>query len=258
MNQNTNLLPRTKTQYSKVIDQFIHKYHTVTIENINRFLVEKNISFYKFAFFYLLKSLGMNNEYHNINKIRQLPKKRYGVYVESEKIKKIFEHINKPEYFMVAMIQFLTGCRSQDVLGLNKDHIIIKADGVTLHLVVKGMREHTVAIPFPEAKIIVEFIRNKGEYPFLRGKQKDLTQWITNNYNYYYKEIKQATKAVGIHGFRTHDFRRNFASDVYRGKKDIFLVQQLLGHQSIETTARYLQDIQREEASKKAIEEFRR
>ena len=258
MNQNTNLLPRSKTQYNKVIDQFIHRYHAVTIENINRFLVEKNISFYKFAFFYLLKFLDMKNEYININKIRKLPKKRYGVYVDADKIKQMFQHINTPEFFVVAMIQFLTGCRSQDVLGLTKDHIIIKADGVTLHLVVKGMREHTVAIPFPEAKLIVDFTRNKGEYPFLRGKQHDITKWITNNYNYYYREIKRASEAIGIHGFRTHDFRRNFASDVYSGKKDIFLIQQLLGHQSIETTARYLQDIRSEEASKKAIEEFRR
>ena len=245
-------------QYYKVIKQFLKNNHEVTTENINRFLLEKKIATYKFAFFHFLKFLGMDLEYKDILKIKRTPKKRMGVYLDREKLMGLINMIVDDGYRIVAIIQNLTGSRSQDVLSLRRDKVEIKPDGITLHLLVKGMREHIVLIPFPEAQRILDFITDKGDYPFLRGKQTNLTKWVNNNYRHYYDAVKEASRIVGVPEFSTHDFRRNFATDVYKGTNDLFLVKMLLGHSSIETTAGYLQQIQKEEASKKAIEDFRR
>jgi len=52
-------------------------------------------------------------------------------------------------------------------------------------------------------------------------------------------EFRDALTAAGIVDFRFHDLRHTFATRMLRQTGNIKLVSRLLGHSSIETTARY-------------------
>jgi integrase len=261
---NTDLLPRTKKQYRKVIMQFLKQHDdSVALKDMNRFLNEKKISFYRFPFKFFLKSLDRENEYTGLIKIRKKPRARHGIYTTQEKIMDLINKILDPVYKTAALIQFYTGARPQDVLSLNKKDFEIKENGIVIYFGRwKGMKEHTSKIPFPEANCIIYFMNNwSKQFPFLKGKgsDKNLIKWIDNNYRYYLNEITLAAKEVsGLENFRPHDFRRNLAADIYSGTKDLFLTKEILGHKNIDTTTKYLAEIQGEDSSREMVERFRR
>jgi hypothetical protein len=53
--------------------------------------------------------------------------------------------------------------------------------------------------------------------------------------------LKKAFIAAGLNGkLATHSLRKSFAQRVYEQSSDIYLVQELLGHRSVNTTQKYL------------------
>ena len=53
--------------------------------------------------------------------------------------------------------------------------------------------------------------------------------------------LKKAFEAAGLNGhIATHSLRKSFAQRLYNGTDDIFAVQEMLGHQSVGTTQKYL------------------
>ena len=53
--------------------------------------------------------------------------------------------------------------------------------------------------------------------------------------------LKVAFEAAGLNGkLATHTLRKSFAQRVYQQTADIYMVQELLGHQNVQTTQRYL------------------
>lgn len=56
-----------------------------------------------------------------------------------------------------------------------------------------------------------------------------------------HKVLEAAFTKAGLNGkLATHSLRKSFAQRIYDGTNDIYLVQELLGHKSIENTKKYL------------------
>src|SRR5207302_43163 len=61
----------------------------------------------------------------------------------------------------------------------------------------------------------------------------------TDAQNFYHRVFLPALARAGIEGFRWHDLRHTFASRLAMKGVDLFTLQTLMGHKSIEMTQRY-------------------
>ncbi len=61
------------------------------------------------------------------------------------------------------------------------------------------------------------------------------------------RQFQRSRKKAGIETINPHDFRRTVATKAWKATHDIRIVQQILGHQSLHSTARYIVDEQPEE-----------
>ena len=263
MKNKYNLMERTLLSYRRVIERFFVEYDEPTIENINKFITsstEKSNSFYiKYAFRYYLEFIGKGDDYKLIKKIKQRPRKRVGVYVDSVKLVNLVNAIENPTHRVVAIIQYLTGARTGDVLRLSIDNVKANDDSsLSLTLDVKGGKKHTVFIPIKYSFRIAQFIKTRGKkYPFLESLSSDITKSIDTNYRYYYNSIKKAAFNVDLPDFQPHDFRRNFLEDVFESTNDIRIAQNLAGHSNITYTMKYIKSKETEEKLRKVAESVR-
>lgn len=83
----------------------------------------------------------------------------------------------------------------------------------------------------------------------IRGKQADDLVFPSNNSNkvirHKYSEwLKEAGETMGVRDFKRrchpHNFRRSFAQELSEEETDTRLIQELMGHKSITTTAGYI------------------
>jgi len=262
LKKQSNLLPRSRRKYSNTIENFLSGVGPGEVAaEINNFLSDRNSPAYKYAFKYFLKMIKREDCYPQLIKIKIPPVKRHGVFISRAEQVRILENIPDDYYYTIAVIQFYTGARVHDVLGLRKDDVKFTKDLITLYLRVKGEKEQIRVIPadLPAVPGIQDFImRSKKEYPLLKGESKDLTLAIDNNYRYYHEAIKEAAIRAGIGRFNPHDFRRNFGTELYRVTRDPLLVKAALGHADLKDTMKYIKEIEQEKitaAIKKMHEE---
>jgi integrase/recombinase XerD len=117
----------------------------------------------------------------------------------------------------------------------NKDRVGYASNGsksaLDAWLVLRGVEPGPLFIPI-----------NKGGHASVR-RMTDHAIW---------KMVRKRGEQAGVGKFSPHDLRRSFCSDLLDLGADIAVVQQLAGHSSIATTARY--DRRGEKAKQKASE----
>lgn len=133
-----------------------------------------------------------------------------------------------------------TGCRAGEILELRWEHIDFNTN--TIHIQAGETKtgiKYTIYMNSVVKQLLEEI------------KQEQEAQNITHGFVFtnslgkpyseqgYRKTFKRALEQAGIKDFRFHDLRHTFASWVAMQSKDLYLVQKLLNHKSIETTKRY-------------------
>lgn len=246
MTNNTNLMYRSIRLYSWVIDYFNKTAEDDSIEEINKFLAnitrDKRLSYVKSAFKQYLTFKGRVSEYKDIIKIKQRANKSIGCYLSVDEIERIVNKMRDKRYRMVALIQFITGARAHDVLGFMRSNIVYNDGILLMKLYPKGeKKEYIVFIPKKYSAEVKNFMeKSKSEYPFLTNVYGSMTAAIDRNYIYYWKVLKESARYCSHPEFSSHDFRRNFAEDLYEKEKDIRKVRDILGHSSVMYTIRYI------------------
>jgi len=140
---------------------------------------------------------------------------------------------------------FLTGCRRMEILGLEWTDI----DFFSRRFVVRGKRDRTRTIPMSQpiydllwsqkdnhaTKVFTYEARRTTRHNDIvrdRGKRYPLTDTGLKS------AMRRAVPKGGVANFRFHDMRHTAATRTLR-KSNLRVVQNLLGHTEIATTAKY-------------------
>lgn len=147
-----------------------------------------------------------------------------------------------------------TGVRKAEAIGLRfQDY-----DQMTFALKVRGKGDKERWVYFDDGgarRALEQWIKRRGKSPGplfnpvdrIKGIQPEKAMSPAT----LYKALRTRARKAGVSPFSVHDLRRTFATSLLEGGADIRLVQLLLGHVKLETTASY--DRRREDAKRGAL-----
>jgi integrase/recombinase XerD len=152
----------------------------------------------------------------------------------------------------IISIMYACGLRRDEIVSLDLDHY--NTETGELKVRGKGNKERLLYVDNGAHDALNDWLsirRDKAGAlfnPILKGgKVQDRKMTDQAIYNLLLNHAKQA----GIARFSPHDLRRSFISELLDQGADVVTVQQLAGHTSVQTTAKY--DRRGERAKKKAI-----
>lgn len=145
-------------------------------------------------------------------------------YVSPEQLQVILDACNDTvkgrELRLAIQISYYTGLRLEEVLMLKPSDILLN-DHIRLNICGKGSKSRKVYLP-QEKRCLVEVFNG-----------------FTITEGYVTKSVEIISERTGIK-FSFHSLRHSFASNLMKAGGNITLLQKLLGHSSMTTTAIYL------------------
>lgn len=138
---------------------------------------------------------------------------------------------------------FINGCRRMEIVGLKNTDV----DFFTRQFTVtgKGGRQRTIPMNDATYALLWDLKDDPTDYVFTyAAARSDARKKLVKGQRYRITDaglreaMRRATKAAGVENFRFHDTRHTAATRVLR-KSNMKVVQELLGHADIATTARY-------------------
>lgn len=192
---------------------------------------------------------------------------------DDEDLRKLMDGLDGHRLRLLVILAVNTGARISELLALTYDDIRDDCLYINKQIYEGNMEEgfsitntkshnSNRAIPLPP-QILVEIEAHK------KWQKKDMVEngYITNRLfttasgNYYYRRnvmhaLQRLYKSIGVPYHKFHSFRHTFATNLSRAGVPIEETSALLGHSSIEITARYYVDIstkRKMEAIKKVV-----
>ena len=144
------------------------------------------------------------------------------------------------------------GLRRAEIVGLGLDDY--DPDAGNLRIVGKGRKERAVYLPDSAAEYVRRWCAVRGDEHgalFVAiNKGSNIRGYGALSSQAIYDMLKKRAAAAGVKDFSPHDFRRTFAGDALDAGADIVTVAGIMGHSSVNTTAKY--DRRPDEAKRKA------
>jgi integrase len=151
----------------------------------------------------------------------------------------------------VIALVYGAGLRRHEAANLMLHHLDRQAG--TLRVLGKGNKERVNALHNRILEIVEVWLEERGYEPgplFLRARKGDKLINAPISGQTIYDIIIRRYKEAGLKRLTPHDLRRTFATKLLENGEDVFVVQDLMGHSSVETTKNY--DRRDEKAKKKA------
>ncbi len=121
----------------------------------------------------------------------------------------------------------------------------------------KGGKRRIVYLTAEAVELVEDWLAVRGSEPGAlicpvnKGGRVELRHFASDG-DGIYKLVRERTVKAGVKRFSPHDFRRTFCSDLFDTDTDVFTVQELAGHVSSSTTAKY--DRRGESRKRKAVQ----
>ncbi|MFP6271437.1 tyrosine recombinase XerH [Helicobacter pylori] len=196
------------------------------------------------------KSYIYNITLKNISGVNQSAGNKLPTHLNNEELEKFLEGIDKIEmsakvrarnHLLIKIIVF-TGMRSNEALQLKIKDFTLENGCYTILIKGKGDKYRAVMLKaFHIENLLKEWLIERELYPvkndllFCNQKGSALTQ------AYLYKQVERIINFAGLRREKNgaHMLRHSFATLLYQKRHDLILVQEALGHASLNTSRIY-------------------
>ncbi|GAA9276270.1 tyrosine recombinase XerH [Helicobacter pylori] len=196
------------------------------------------------------KSYIYNITLKNISGANQSAGNKLPTHLNNEELEKFLEGIDKIEMsakvrarnrLLIKIIVF-TGMRSNEALQLKIKDFTLENGCYTILIKGKGDKYRAVMLKaFHIESLLKEWLIERGLYPvkndllFCNQKGSALTQ------AYLYRQVERIINFTGLRREKNgaHMLRHSFATLLYQKRHDLILVQEALGHASLNTSRIY-------------------
>jgi integrase/recombinase XerD len=157
--------------------------------------------------------------------------------LSADEVHRIINNENIPRNKLILKTLFITGIRVSELCSLIWKDLQDRSEGGQMTVYGKGSKTRTLLIPEPLWTELKEYQgNNSAESSIFRGRKNSQKLHPTT----ILRIVKRASKRAGIRkAVSPHWFRHSHAS-IASEKAPLHVIQQSLGHESIQTTARYL------------------
>ena len=188
-----------------------------------------------------LTSFNKNNPFKRVQ-VPKAPRKIVNPFSVEQvqsilKVIPIKHHAGYREYAIVIAL-YGTGLRSGELTGLKLDDLDFASGQI--RVTGKGGKQRSVYMSATVFKVLFKYLHNwrpkvKSEYFFIQENGQPLTRY------YMAHRLQAYGKKAKISGVRCspHTLRHSFAVGYLRSGGDVFTLQRILGHSTLEMTRHY-------------------
>lgn len=157
--------------------------------------------------------------------------------IEKEDIKKILAQIDtmKLSHQIIIYILLSTGIRRNEVVNIKMQNINFKNKSIYLEHTKSGKPRYCYFGEKLEELLKLQIEKNNTENPYLFQKYDSHIDKMTVSSMLY-----KLKNDLGIDVLSSHKFRHLYATSLLKNGADIFTVKELLGHEDLKITQRYL------------------
>ena len=166
-------------------------------------------------------------------------------FLRDDEEPRFFEHLRE-DFHPLALFCLMTGVRQAGAIGLTWDRVDFKGAEITVFVKTHRPEPEALLVPTtgPLRALLAMQVGGHAEHVFTyvckksRGDRKKGQRYPFTK-NGWRRDWKAALEAAGIDDFKFHDLRHTAATRTLKNCRNLKLVQQMLGHASITSTARY-------------------
>ena len=157
--------------------------------------------------------------------------------LSENEVHRIIEAENNPRNKLILKLLYISGVRVSELCGLSWKDFKERADGGQMTVFGKGSKTRVILLPQNIWDELLSF-RNGGseDSPVFRSPKKDGSLHPTT----ILRVVKAAARKAGISKAVSPHWMRHAHASIASEKAPLHVVQASLGHQSIQTTSRYL------------------
>jgi len=157
--------------------------------------------------------------------------------LSDEEVKRIIHAENHPRNKLLLKVLFISGIRVSELCSLCWQDLIERSDGGQMTVLGKGSKTRAVLIPEPLWSELMSYQANApDDVPLFRGRRKNRPMHPTT----VLRIVRKAAQKAGLHQNVSPHWMRHAHASIAAENAPLHVVQQSLGHSSIQTTSRYL------------------
>ncbi|MBR2474202.1 MAG: site-specific integrase [Clostridia bacterium] len=234
-----DIKPATVLEWQNSLSEYSFRYRSTLMSHL--------ASVYNFG----EKYHDVTNILNKVDRPRNLEGKKEMLFWTPEEFNKVLAKLDSPEYKMLFLTLFVTGCRRGEALALTWNDIDTKSQTLGIsksvaHKVWENGKNYKIttpknvgsnrkiAIPGFLIEQLIEYkewqLQNKASCDFVFGGENPLPPTSIARY------LDKAAEAAGVKKIRIHDLRHSAASYLIHKGVSIVAVSKQLGHNNVEQT----------------------
>lgn len=240
----------TVQAYKKAISEMLNLYgENPSIEQLNTFIsvkCRKRQPYVKYAIKEYFSMYERMHEYHKLVQAKVRSPTRQKTFLNHSQLKMIIDGINKDLHRVIGLIQAATATRAAEVITIERKRIRKEQLKIRIQVMGKGDKPRNVCVSYDLWPSIEPYYIEPKKYLFF-SKEADnyskehLYKKTYTLYKRYLESLKESAKKFNIE-ISTHDLRRSVANLIKLKSVDPRVTQKVLGHSSLTTTERYIED----------------